>query len=102
MASPDLFISVIQIFISLSFQLFHKIAWFFGTINGGLLKNIIEFIVYTIVSYMLMKMLLNLSTITSMSSLILQQSPQTQESLLSITLTTAKNMLYSTVYMEEE
>ncbi|MFH1439543.1 MAG: HAMP domain-containing sensor histidine kinase [Candidatus Woesearchaeota archaeon] len=53
MAEPNIFISMIDIFLGLSVQVFHKVSWFLGTTNGELIKNLIEFIVYTIISYML-------------------------------------------------
>ncbi|MBT4540505.1 HAMP domain-containing histidine kinase [Candidatus Woesearchaeota archaeon] len=49
----ELLFPTIDTFLVLSIQLFFKIFSFLGTINGELLKNLIEFIIYTVVSYML-------------------------------------------------
>jgi signal transduction histidine kinase len=49
----ELIFPTIDTFIVLSIQLFYKLFIFLGTINGELLRNLIEFVVYTVVSYML-------------------------------------------------
>lgn len=47
---------MIELFLNLSsitLQLFHRISWFLSTSSGELIKSVIELLVYTFVSYML-------------------------------------------------
>lgn len=46
-------IATFYVFISLSFVLLEKALPFFGSVSGELVKNLVEFVVYAIVSYML-------------------------------------------------
>ncbi|MBT4823578.1 HAMP domain-containing histidine kinase [Candidatus Woesearchaeota archaeon] len=46
-------LSVWNIFLVLTIQVFNKISLFFSTTDGELLKSLVEFIIFTVISYML-------------------------------------------------